>query len=178
MKGDPGSSIFSMLVVYYPRTLCRPVNDGQGGCAISGVRRSNGQCVSSGVRQSGDPGSRPEPACGKLLGVLDEIQMLDRATGARMPGPIVMRAQEVPGEQMTVATVASGRDQIRKTARLFDPHGSPLITLEGGENESALKDIWKQSAAQQVPTQLRSSFQPEPRREAICAERTREPVQG
>jgi hypothetical protein len=164
--------------------LCRPVNDEQGGCAISGVRRSDGRCVSSGVRQSNDPGGKPEPeakyepACGKLLGVLDEIQMLDRATGARMPWPAVMRAQEVPGEQMTVATVASVRDQIQETARLFDPHGLPLITLEGGENESVLKDLPKQSAAQQVPTQLRSSFQPELRREAICAERTREPVQG
>jgi hypothetical protein len=62
--------------------------------------------------KSGDPGGGPEPeakyepACGKLIGVLDEIQMLDRATGARMPGPAVMRAQEVLGEQMTVATVA------------------------------------------------------------------------
>jgi hypothetical protein len=77
-----------------------------------------------------------------------------------------------------VATVASVRDQIRKTARLFDPHGLPLITLEGGENESALKDIRKQSAAQRVPARLRSSFQPEPRREATCAERTKEPIQG
>ncbi len=69
-----------------------------------------------------------------------------------MPGPAVMKAQEVPGEQMTMATVASVRNQIRKTAGLFDPHGSPLITLEGGENDSALKDIRKQSAAQRVPT--------------------------
>jgi hypothetical protein len=58
-----------------------------------------------------------------------------------MPGPAVMGAQGVPGEQMTVATVASVRDQVRKTARLFDPHGSPLITLEGGENGSIPKDI-------------------------------------
>jgi hypothetical protein len=78
-----------------------------------------------------------------------------------------------------VATVASVGDQIQKTARLFNPHGSPLITLEGGENESVLKDIRKQSAAggQRVPAQLRSSFQPEPRREATCAERTKEPIQ-
>ncbi len=105
--------------------------------------------------------------------MLDEIQMLDRATGARMPGPAVMGAQEVPGEQMIVATVASVRDQIRETARLFDPHGSPLIMLEGGENGSIPKDIRKQSAAQQVPAQLRSSFQPELRREATCTEHPR-----
>jgi hypothetical protein len=104
--------------------------------------------------------------------------MLDRATEARMPGPAVMRAQEVPGEQMIVAAVASVGDQIQKTARLFNPHGSPLITWEGGENESALKDIRKQSAAQRVLAQLHSSFQPEPRREATCAERTKEPIQG
>ncbi len=164
--------------------MYRPVNDEQGGCASSKVRGNDGRCASSGVRQSGDPGGGPEPeakyepACGKLIGVLDEIQMLDRATRARMPGPAVMRAQEEPGEQMTVATMASVGDQIQKTARLFNPHGSPLITWEGGENESVRKDIRKQSAAQRVPTQLRSSFQPEPRREAICAERTREPVQG
>ena len=147
------------------------------------VQGSDGQCASSGVRQSGDPGGGPEPeakckpACGKPLGVLDEIQTLDRATGAQMPGSAVMGAQEVPGGQMTVATVASVRDQIRETARLFDPHGSPLITLEGGENGSVPKDMRKQSAAQQVPAQL-SSFQPEPKREATCTERPKEPVSG
>ncbi len=36
----------------------------------------------------------------------------------------------------------------------------------------------KQSAAQQVPAQLRSSFQPEPRREATCTEHPKEPVSG
>ena len=78
---------------------------------------------------------------------------------------------------MTVATVASVRDQIRETARLFDPHGSPLITLEGGENGSVQKGMRKQSAAQQVPAQL-NSFQPEPKREATCTERPKEPVSG
>jgi hypothetical protein len=147
--GDYVEHLSWVLKCVFPRALCGPVNDEQGGCASSKVRGSNGRCVSSGVRQSGDPGGGPEPganyepACGKLLGLLDEIQMLERATGARMPGPAVMRAQEVPGKQMTVATVASVRDKIWKTARLFDRHGSPLITLEGGENESALKDIRK-----------------------------------
>ncbi|MFN9943157.1 MAG: hypothetical protein ACK56I_27175, partial [bacterium] len=102
--------------------------------------------------------------------------MLDRATGAQMPGSAVMGAPEVPGGQMTVATAASVRDQNRETARLFDPHGSPLITLEGGENGSVPKDMRKQSAAQQVPAQLRSSSQPEPRREATCTEHPKEPV--
>ncbi len=52
----------------------------------------------SGVRQSGDPGGGPEPeadyklACGELLGVLDEIQVLNRPTEAQMPEPAVMRA--------------------------------------------------------------------------------------
>jgi hypothetical protein len=109
----------------------------------SKVRGSDGQCASSGVRQSGDPGGGPEPeakckpACGKPLGVLDEIQVLDRATGAQMPGSAVMGAQEVPGGQMTVAAVASVRDQIWETARLFDPHGSPLITLDMCHHRSA-----------------------------------------
>ena len=83
--------------------------------------------------------------------MLDEIQTLDRATGAQMPGSAVVGAQEVPGGQMIVATVASVRDQIRETARLFDPHGSPLITLEGGENGSIPKDMRKQSAANRGP---------------------------
>jgi hypothetical protein len=88
-----------------------------------------------------------------------------------------MGAQEVPGGQMTVATVASVRDQIREAARLFDPYGSPLITLEGGENGYVPKDMRKQSAAQQVPARL-SSFQPEPKHEATCTERPKEPVSG
>jgi hypothetical protein len=49
---------------------------------------------------------------------------------------------------------------------------------EGGENESALKDIRKQFAAQRVPAQLRSSFQPGMRHEASSAERPKEPIQG
>jgi hypothetical protein len=49
---------------------------------------------------------------------------------------------------------------------------------EGGEDESALKDIRKQFAAQRVPAQLRSSFQPEPKREVSSAERPKEPAQG
>jgi len=77
-----------------------------------------------------------------------------------------------------VATAASVGEQVQKTARLFNPHGSPPIMWEGGEDESALKDIRKQSAAQRVPAQLRSSFQPEPRREASSAERPKEPIQG
>jgi hypothetical protein len=153
-------------------------------CAGSKVQGSGGRCVSSGVRQSRDPGGGPEPeadyepACGKLLGVLDEIQVLNRATEARMPEPAVMKAQEVPGEQTAMATAASVGEQVQKTARLFNPHGSPPIMWEGGEDESALKDIWKQFAAQQVPAQLRSSFQPEPRHEASSAERPKEPIQG
>ncbi|MFN9908858.1 MAG: hypothetical protein ACK56F_22480, partial [bacterium] len=61
-----------------------------GGCASGKEQGSDGHCASSGVRQSGDPGGGPEPearckpACGKPLGVLDEIQTLDRATGAQM----------------------------------------------------------------------------------------------
>jgi hypothetical protein len=155
--GDYVEHLPWVLKRVFPRTLCGPGNDEQGRCACSGVRGSDGRCVSSGVRQNGDPGGGPEPganyepARGKLLGVLDEIQMLDRVTEARMPEPAVMRAQEVPGEQMTVAMVASVGDQIQETARLFNPHGSPLITWEGGENESVLKDIRKQSAAQRVP---------------------------
>ena len=42
----------------------------------------------------------------------------------------------------------------------------------------ALKDIRKQSAAQRVPAQLRSSFQPEPSREATCTEHPKEPIPG
>jgi len=58
-----------------------------------------------------------------------------------MPDPAIMRAQEVPGEQTAVATAASVGEQVQKTARLFNPHGSPPIMWEGGEDESALKDI-------------------------------------
>ncbi len=93
-----------------------------------------------------------------------------------MPEPAVMRAREVPGERTTVATATSVGERAQKTARLFNPHGSPSITWEGGEDDSALKDIRKQSAAQPVPAQLRSSFQPEPRREATCTEHPEEPV--
>ncbi len=87
-----------------------------------------------------------------------------------------MRTREAPGEQTTVATATSVGERVQKTERLFNPHGSPSITWEGGEDESALKDIRKQSAAQRVPTQLRSSFQPESRREATCTEHPKEPV--
>jgi hypothetical protein len=69
-----------------------------------------------------------------------------------------MRAREVPGERTTVATATSVGERVQKTARLFNPHGSPSITWEGGEDESALKDIRKQLAAQRVPAQLRSSL--------------------
>jgi hypothetical protein len=89
-----------------------------------------------------------------------------------------MRAREVPGEQTTVATAATVGERVQKTVRLFNPHGSPPIMWEGGEDESALKDIRKQFTAQQVPAQLRSSFQPEPRREASSTERPKEPIQG
>jgi hypothetical protein len=153
-------------------------------CASSDVRGSSGRCIGSGVRQSGDPGGGPEPeggyepACGKLLGVLDEIQVLNRATEARMPEPAVMKAQEVLGEQTAVVTAASVGERVQKTARQFNPHGSPPIMWEGGEDESAVKDIRKQFAAQLVPAQLRSSFQPEPRHEASSAERPKEPIQG
>jgi hypothetical protein len=153
-------------------------------CACSKVQGSGGRSVSSGVHQSGDPGGGPEPeadyepACGKLLGVLDEIQVLNRATEARMPEPAVMKAQEVPGEQTAVATAASVGEQVQKTVRLFNPHRSPPIMWEGGEDESALKDLRKQFAAQLVPAQLLCSFQPEPRHEASSAERPKEPIQG
>jgi hypothetical protein len=162
-------------------------SNARGDCsrgASSKVQGDGGRCVSSGVRQSGDPGGGPEPeadcepASGKLLGVLNEIQVLDRPKEARMPEPAVMRAREVSGERTTVATATSVGERVQKTARLFDPHGSPSITWEGGENESALKDIRKQSAAQRVPARLRSSFQPEPRREATCTEHPKEPVSG
>jgi hypothetical protein len=119
-----------------------------------------------------------EPACGKLFGLLDEIQVLNRAREARMPEPAAMRAQDVPGEQTAVATAASVGERVQKTARLFNLHGSPPIMWEGGEDESALKDIRKQFAAQRVPAQLRSSFQPELRHEASSAERPKEPIQG
>jgi hypothetical protein len=95
-----------------------------------------------------------------------------------MPDPAVMKAREVPGEQAIVATAASVVEQVQNTARLFNLHEPPPIMWEGGEDESALKDIRKQFAAQRVPAQLRSSFQPEPRREASRAERPKEPIQG
>jgi hypothetical protein len=95
-----------------------------------------------------------------------------------MLDPAVMRAREVPGKQTTVATAASVGEQVQKVARLFNPHGSPPIMWEGGEDESTLKDIQKQFLAQRVPAQLRSSFQPEPRREASRAERPKGPIQG
>ncbi len=151
-------------------------------CASSKVQGDGGRCVSSSVHQSSDPGGGPEPeadyepACGKLLGVLDEIQVLNRPTEVRMPEPAIIRAREVPDEQTTVATAAAVGKRVQETARLFNPHGSPPIMWEGGEDESALKDIRKQFAAQQVPAQLRSSFQPEPRREATCTEHPKEPV--
>jgi hypothetical protein len=166
----------------FPQTLCGPSNNEQGRCASSDVRGDSGRRVSSGVRQSGDPGGRLEPeadykpARGGLLGVLDEIQVLEGPTEARMPEPAGMRAREMPGEQTTVATATAVGERVQKTGRLFDPHGSPSITWEGGEDESALKDIRKQSAAQRVPAQLRSSFQREPRREATCTEHPKEPV--
>jgi hypothetical protein len=166
-----------------------PVRARQCSWGLQPMRKQQGagrlrRCVSSSARQSGDPGGRPEPEAdceppsGRLLGVLDEIQVLERPTEARMPEPAVMRAREVPGEQTTVATAASVGERVQKTARLFNPHGLPSITWEGGEDESALKDIRKQSAAQRVPAQLRSSFQPEPRREATCTEHPKEPVSG
>jgi hypothetical protein len=92
--------------------------------------------------------------------------------------PAVMKAREVPCQQTTMETATSAGERAQKTARPFNPHGSPPIMWGGGEDESALKDIRKQSAAQRVPAQLRSSFQPEPRREATCAERPKEPTQG
>ncbi len=68
---------------------------------------------------------------------LNEQFTVTSAVLVQEPGePAELGEQEVPGGQMTVATVASVRDQIRETARLFDPRGSPLITLEGGENGS------------------------------------------
>jgi hypothetical protein len=90
-----------------------------------------------------------------------------------MPDPAVMRAQEAPGEQTTVATAASVGEQVQKTARLFNLHRLPPIMWEGGEDESALKDTRKQFAAQQVPAQLRSSFNQgrDVRRQALSAPR-------
>jgi hypothetical protein len=152
--GDYTKHLPWVLGRVFPQTLCGPSNNEQGRCASSDVRGDSGRCVSSGVRQSGDPGGGPEPeadyklACGEQLGVLDEIQVLDRPTEARMPEPAVRRAREVSGEQTTVATATSVGERAQKTARLFNPHGSPSITWEGGEDESALKDIRKQSAAQ------------------------------
>jgi hypothetical protein len=94
-----------------------------------------------------------------------------------MLDPAVMRAWEVPGEQTTVAMVASVGEQVQKIARLFNPHGSLPIMWKGGEDESTLKDIQKQFVAQWVSAQLRSSFLPEPRCEASSAERPKEPIQ-
>jgi hypothetical protein len=54
--GDYVARLPWVLEHVFPRTLCRSVNDKQGGCASSKVRESDGQCASSGVRQSGDPG--------------------------------------------------------------------------------------------------------------------------
>jgi hypothetical protein len=176
MSGDaPGSR---------DQYVCGNAREDRSRCASSKVQGNGGRCLSSGVRQSGDPGGGPEPeadyepACGKLLGVLDEVQVLNRATEAWMLDPAPMRAREVPGEQTTVATVASVGEQVQKIARLFNPHGSPPIMWEGGEDESTLKDIQKQFVAQRVPAQLRSSYLPEPRCEASSAERPKEPIQG
>ncbi len=77
------------------------------------MQGDGGQCVSSSARQSFDPGCGPEPetdyepAYGGLLGMLDEIQVLEGPTEARMPEPAVMRAWGMPGEQTTVATATS-----------------------------------------------------------------------
>ncbi len=59
--GDFVEHLPRVLKKVFPQTLCRPVNDEQGGCASSKVRGSDGRCASSGVLQSGDPGRRPEP---------------------------------------------------------------------------------------------------------------------
>jgi hypothetical protein len=182
--GDYTKHLPWVLGRVFQQTLCGLSDDEQGRCASSDVRGDSGRCVSSGVRQSSDPGGGPEPeadckpACGELLGVLDEIQVLNRPTEERMPEPAVMRAREVPGEQTTVAMAASVGERVQETARLFNPRRSPSITWEGGEDDSALKDIRKQSAAQRVPAQLRSSFQPEPRREVTCTEHPKEPFSG
>jgi hypothetical protein len=99
--GDYTKHLPWVLGRVFPQTLCGPSNNERGRCASSNVRRDSGRCVSSGVRQSGDPGGGPEPeadyklACGEQLGVLDEIQVLDRPTEARMPEPAVIRAREV-----------------------------------------------------------------------------------
>ncbi len=206
--GDYAKHLPWVLERVFLQTLCGPGNDEQGRCASSDVRGNSGRrvsgsepgsrdqcvrskargdrgrCASSDVPGSGDPGGGPEPEAdykppsGKLPGVMDEIQVLNRPKEARMPEPVIMRAREVPGEETTMATAASVGEQVQKTARLFNPHGSPPIMWEGGEDESALKDIRKQFAAQWVPAQLRSSFQPEPRREASSAERPKEPIPG
>jgi hypothetical protein len=92
----------------------------------SDVRGSGDRCVSSQVRECGDPGGGPEretdyePVSEKLLGVPDEILVLERATEARIPDPANVRAQEVPGEQTTVAAEASIREQALRTARLLN----------------------------------------------------------
>ncbi len=55
-------------------------------------------------RQSGKVSERGGE---KLLGVPDEILVLERMTEARIPNPADLRTQEVPGEQTTVAAEAS-----------------------------------------------------------------------
>jgi hypothetical protein len=130
--GDYVEHLPRVLKRVFPRTLCRPVNDEQGGCASSKVRGSDGQCASSGVRQSGDPGGGPEPeakckpACGKPLGVLDENPPAARygrltmsgmsagATVATTDGPVA----PLPGEPMLI------RAEVRA------PHPAELLVLQ------------------------------------------------
>jgi hypothetical protein len=150
----------------------------------SDAKEYHGLCVSSNVQERGDPGGGPELeadyelAGEKMLGVRDEILVLKKAKVAWIPDPADVRAQEVPGEQTTVATATSVGEQVRKTARLFNQHGLPPIIWEGGENLSALEGTRKQFAARQVPAQLRGNFQPGPRREASGAAHPKEPIQG
>jgi hypothetical protein len=61
-----------------------------------------------------EPEADYEPACRKLLGVLDEIQVLNRPTDVWMLEPAVMRAREVPGEQTTVATAPQLENEFRR----------------------------------------------------------------
>jgi hypothetical protein len=153
-----------------------------GQCVSGKAREYHSLCVSSNVQERGDPVGGPEPeadyepAGEKMLGVLDEILVLKRATEARIPDPADVRAQEVPSKQMTVAMAASVGEQVQKTARLFNQHGLPPIKWEGGEDESALVDTWKQFAARQMPAQLHGNFQPGPRREASGAAHPKEPI--
>jgi hypothetical protein len=167
--GDYTKHLPWVLGLVFPQTLCGPSNNEQG------------RCASCNVRQSGDPGGGPEPeadykpAHGGLLGVLDEIQVLEGPTEARMPEPAVMRAREMPGEQTTVATATAVGERVQKTARLSDLYGSPSITWEGGEDESALKDIRKQSQAKRVPLNsvAASNQSRDVRRHALSAPRNR-----